>query len=144
MPRRPAIVTWLSLAVLLLGAANLLAVYGAVTRRLLLAELSLVLPLGVLAAGSAVWGVVFTALGWGLLGLREWARRWMLAAFPLYEVMLIGQQIAFAQGAYERGRLPFAALTGAALAGLVVLVLTHRATRRAFMPDVSSDKEPED
>ncbi len=144
MQRRPAAVTWLSLVVLLLGAANLLAVYGAATRRPVLGGLNLALPLGLLAASAAVWGVLFAALSWGLFTLREWARLGTLAAFPLYEVLLIGQQIAFARGEYERGRLPFAVMTGAALAGLAVLVLTHRATRRAFMPDESNYKEPED
>lgn len=130
--QRPRIVTWLALLVLLIGVANLLGAYGLLGRwRVLIgAELSLS-PWGLLIP-AAVWGVGWGVLAWGLWTLRPWARRATLLAFPLYELMLIGRRLVFAQSVYARGRLPCAAGLGLLATVLVITVLTRPRVRRAF------------
>lgn len=139
---RPAVVTWLAGAVLLLAGANGLAAAGGVTRWPLLASLEMALPPWALVAPAAVWGAAWLIVAWGLWRLRPWAWRAALLAFPLYELIVIGQQTAFARGAYERGRLPFSAGLALLLTGIVAFVLTRRRVREAFGPTGGAERSP--
>ncbi len=147
--KHPAVVTWLALTVFVLAAANLIGLYGGLAQRPMLRSLDLSLPPGAIIATRGIWGVAWLALGWGLWRLCPLARRAAIAAFPLYELTLIGQQALFAQGAYERGRLPFAIGVAVLATGTAVFVLTHPRVRRAFEGPAPGgedrpDKEPEE
>ena len=133
--RRPTAVTWLAIAVFLLSVVNLGGVYAGLTRRSVFATLDLSLPIWVIAASGGVWGIVWLAVTWGLWRLRPWARRAMLAVFPLYEIITIGRQVIFAQGPYESGRLPFAVGVAILLVLAISFTLTRPRIRRAFEPD---------
>ena len=129
--KHPAAVTWLALAVFVLAAVNLIGVYGGLMQQPMLRGLDLSLPPE------------------GLWRLCPLARRAVIAAFPLYELTWIGQQALFAQGAYERGRLPFAIGVAVLATGTAMLILTHPHVRRAFEGPAPGgedrpDKEPEE
>jgi hypothetical protein len=140
--RRPVVVTWLAVAVLLLAGANGLAAVGGAARWPLLTSLDMTLPPWVLVAPAAVWGAIWLVTAWGLWRLRAWARWALMLAFPLYEIVVIGQQTVFARGGYERGRLPFAAGMAVLLTGAVVFILTRRRVREAFRPTGDTEDSP--
>ena len=133
--KRPTTVTCLAIAVFLLSMANLGSAYVGITRRTLFSTLDLSLPLWVATTLGGLWGVVWLAMGWGLWRLKPWARRAMLAVFPLYEIITIGRQVIFARGPYERGRLPFAIGVAILLVLVISFTLTRPRIRRAFEPD---------
>lgn len=130
--KRPRLVTWLALLVLLLGVANLIGAYGLLLRWQALTLVELSLPLWALLAPAAVWGVIWPVLALGLWGLRPWARLGVMFGFPLYELILVGRQVVFAQGAYSRGALPLKAALALALTAIIIVVLTRPRIRRAF------------
>jgi hypothetical protein len=140
--RRPAFVTWLAVAVLLLAGANGLAAVGGAVRWPLLTSLELTLPPWALVAPAAVWGAIWLIIAFGLWRLRAWARWALMLAFPLYEIIVIGQQTVFARGGYERGRLPFAAGLAVLLTGAVVFLMTRRRVREAFRPTGDTEDSP--
>ncbi len=131
-PKRPAFVTWLAVAVFLLGTANLGGVYAGISRWAVFAPLNLTLPLWVLISIRGVWGLGWIVMAVGLWRLAGWARRAVLIAFPLYEAVMIGLQVLTAQGGYERARLPFAAGLAVALTAAVIYGLTRAHIREAF------------
>lgn len=147
--KHPAAVTWLALAVFVLAAVNLIGVYGGLMQQPMLRGLDLSLPPEAIIVARGIWGMAWLALGWGLWRLCPLARRAVIAAFPLYELTWIGQQALFAQGAYERGRLPFAIGVAVLATGTAMLILTHPHVRRAFEGPAPGgedrpDKEPEE
>lgn len=129
---RPAFVTWLAVAVFLLGVANLAGVYAGLSRWEVFAPLNLTLPLWALMLIRGVWGLGWIALAGGLWGLARWARLAALIAFPLYEAVMIGLQALLARGDYERARLPFAVITAVVLTIALTYGLTRPRIRRAF------------
>lgn len=143
-PNRPLIVTWLALAVLLLSAANLAALAGGIVRRTVLAPLDLSVPLGILIGLRVLWGVIWLAVAVGLWWCIPWARLVTLVAFPIYELVFIGQQALFAQGGYERGRLPFAIGLGLLATGIILFILTRPRVRDAFAHPAPDETKPEE
>ncbi len=141
--RRPASVTWLALAVFVLAMANLFGAASGITRRALFATLDLALPLWAIVATAGAWGIAWLALGWGLWRLRPAARPATMLAFALYALMEFCQQALFAQGGYERGRLPFVAAMSVLAAGVAIFVLTRPGVRRAFN-ETGPNKEPDE
>ncbi|HOA23478.1 MAG TPA: hypothetical protein PK801_08195 [Aggregatilineales bacterium] len=139
--KRPRVVTWLAVLVLIVGVANLLGAYGLASRWRVLTSLEMTLPPWGLLIPALVWGVGWLVLAWGLWRLRPWAWWGTLIAFPLYELMLIGRQVFFVRAAYARGRLPFAAGLAVAVTALVIFVLTRRGVRQAFESRQSTAEE---
>lgn len=131
-PKRPFLVTLLAVVVFLLSALSWGQAAYALARRAFLNALDLSIPLWVIAASGLVWGVIFLITAWGLWTLRAWARIAAIVSFVLYPIVTLGLQVAFAQGVYERGRLPFMAAISALIAGLVALILTRRRIRASF------------
>jgi hypothetical protein len=138
--KRPAFVTWLAWAVLILGAVNLGRVYAGWTRRDVYATLDLSLPIWLPMLSGGMWGLIWLAMAWGLWRRLPWARRWMLIAFPVYELMVIGEQAVFARGAYERGRLVFAIGLAVGLTLFIGLMLNRPRIRQAFVHDDGQDE----
>lgn len=130
--KRPRVVTWLALLVLLLGVANLIGTWGLLVRWQVLTLVDLSLPLWALLVPAVVWGVIWPVIAMGLWGLRPWARLGVLIGFPLYELILVGRQVLFAQGAYSRSALPFKAAFALLLTASIIFVLTRPRIRRAF------------
>ncbi len=131
MPR-PRSVTFLALAVLLLGAFRLIGAVSALRAYDLLGQLPSSLPPAVLLVGNAVWAVVFIALGLGLWRLKMWARRGLLAAATLYLAQHWLERLLFARSDYARATIPFdLVLDGLSLA-LVWGALLRRRVRQCF------------
>jgi len=138
--KRPVFVTWLAWAVLILGTVNLGRVYAGWTRHDLYATLNLSLPLWLPMVSGGLWGLIWLAMAWGLWWCLPWAGRWMPVIFPIYELMVIGEQAIFARGNYERGRLAFAAGLAIILALIIGLMLNRPRIRQAFIRDDGQDE----
>lgn len=131
MPR-PRSVTFLALAVLLLGGYRALGAISALAGYDLLRQLPSSLPPAVLLASNAFWGLVFLALGLGVWRLKTWARRGLLAAMTLYLAQGWVERLLFARSDYARATIPFdLVLDGVSLA-LVWGTLLRRRARQSF------------
>jgi hypothetical protein len=111
---------------------NLVGVIAALRRWPMYAALDLSLPLWVLTAFRAVWGVTWLATAWGLWRVAAWARKGLFFTLPLYLLLVLGQQAIFVRGDYERGHLPFLAGISALSVVLVAFILTRKRIRQAF------------
>jgi hypothetical protein len=131
-PKRPLAVTMLAVVVLLLSATNLIGAYAGLSRWPTFASFSLSIPLGALIALHGLWGLVWLAVAWGLWRAARWSRGAALVAFPLYSLMVIGEQILLVQGAYERGRLPFLVVSIVVVNLIILGVMTRPGIVRAF------------
>jgi hypothetical protein len=130
--KRPLLVTLLAAVVFLLSAADFGRAVVALLRRPTLIALNLSIPLWLVAGSGAAWGIVWLAESWGLWALQPRARAAAIILFVLYPITMLGMQAIYAQGAYERDRLPFEAITSALLAGLVALILSRPGIRQSF------------
>lgn len=131
-PKRPLLVTLLAVVVFSLSAASFASLIAGLVRWQTFVNLDMSLPLWLLTAPGAVWGLVWLAFAWGLWRLLSWARRGTIICWVAYQVMVIGQQVLFAQGDYERNRLPFAIGAAILLTALLITSLTHPRVREAF------------
>jgi hypothetical protein len=141
--KRPVFVTWLAVAVFLLGVVNLGGVYAGISRWEVFAPLNLTLPLWALILIRGVWGLGWIVTAGGLWRLAGWARRAVLIAFPLYEAVMIGLPALLAQAGYERARLPFAAGLAVVLTAALAYGLTRMHIRQAFETHHTGEKDYE-
>jgi hypothetical protein len=130
--KRPSLVTWLGIGVLLLSAANFLTAISTLMRREILEGLTLSIPFSMLVGLHVVWGILWLIIVWGWWRLKAWARLALPLAFLLYEVTIIGQQMIFARQAYARGRLPFALATAALGIAIIIWIVTRPRVRQIF------------
>lgn len=137
---RPVFVTYLAWVVLILGMVNLGRVYDGLTRHALYASLNLSLPLWLPVLSGGLWGLIWLAMAWGLWRCLPWAGRWMPVIFPIYELMVIGEQAIFARGSYERGRLLFAVGLAISLALIIALMFNRPRIRQVFVHDERQDE----
>ena len=131
-PKRPASVTWLAAIVFLLALTHLGSVPYALTRWNVRATLNTSFPMWIRIGLSGLWGGMWLALAGGLWSLRRWGRRLTLFLAPAYAVYMIGWDLIFVRGTYERGQVGCAALLALAGTGCVSIILTRPRVRRAF------------
>lgn len=129
---RPFLVTLLAGVVLLLSVVNGGIATVALTRWETLSALSLSIPLWLVAGSGILWAAVWLAEAWGLWRLLSPARPAGMILFVLYPIHMLAMQAIFARGVYERGQLPFSAITSALVAGAVALILTRPDIRDLF------------
>jgi hypothetical protein len=130
--KRPFLVTLLAGAVLFLAIANGGRAAVALSRWPALSALTLAIPLWLVAGSGVVWGIAWLVECWGLWMLKPRARAAAMILFVLYPIHMLGMVAIFAQGAYERDRLPSAVITAAIAAGLVAFSLSRPGLRQAF------------
>jgi hypothetical protein len=130
--KRPLFVTLLAVVVFSLSAANLASLVVGLARWQTLDDLGLSLPLWLIMVSGGAWGLIWLAIAWGLWKLLPWARWTTIVCLIVYQVMVIGQQGLFAQGDYERSRLPFAMGISILSTALVIIGLTRPGVRQAF------------
>ena len=117
--RRPLSVTWLSILVFVLGLMEWTRAATLFTRRSLLVELDVSLPLLYAIVSAAGWGGVLLAAGVGLWRLAGWGRWLALAAVTGSQAQAWLDRVLFARSDYAQ------LSTGFALGvTLIVLVLT--------------------
>lgn len=131
-PKRPLFVTLLAVVVFSLSATSFAGFAVGLARWQIYANWDLSLPLWLPIALGGVWGLVWLVIGWGLWRLLAWARRTTIVCLVVYQVMVIGQQGLFAQGDYERGRLPLVIGMAILLTALVIVGLMHPRVRQVF------------
>ena len=131
-PKRPLAVTTLAVVVLLLSVTNLIGAYAGLSRWPTFASLSFSIPLWALIALHGLWGLVWLGVAWGLLRTMRWSRGATLVAFPLYSLIVIGEEIFLVQGVYERGRLLFLVVLIVVVNLIVLGVMTRPGVMRAF------------
>lgn len=122
--RRPGLVTWFSLGVLILSAIFLIRF----TAALQLPDLPLTVPAGYLALTGAIWGVAGTLLSYGLFTGKGWGRAalpWGVSAFLVWYWI---DRILFTRSEYAARSWPFALLLTAL--GLVWMLWMMR--RKGF------------
>jgi hypothetical protein len=139
-PKRPLLVTLLAVVVFSLSAAGFASLVAGLARWQTFTGLSLSLPLWLLIAFGGMWGVIWLVVAWGLWRLLPWAWHTTIACWIVYQVMIIGQQVLFARGDYERDRLPFAIGVTILLTVLLIAGLTLPRVRQAF--GKSNDQRP--
>ncbi len=142
--KRPAIVTCLALVVFFLAVANLGSIYFGLAHRSLFASLRLSLPYWVPILLNGAWGILWIVVAWGLWRLLPWARQALMLVFPSYTLGRIGLQLMFAQGDYERGRLPFLSGVALALSMLLIFGMTRPRIQQAFEGMDAEDPIPTD
>ncbi len=131
-PKRPLFVTLLAIAVFSLSAASFASLVVGLARWQIFVDLGLSLPLWLLMASGGVWGLVWLVVTWGLWRLLSWARRTTIICLIVYQVMMIGQQVLFMRGDYERDRLPFVISITILVIALVIAGLMRPRVRQAF------------
>ena len=130
--KRPLFVTLLAVVVFSLSAASFASLAVGLARWQIYADWGLSLPLWLPIALGGVWGLAWLVVGWGLWRLLAWAHRTTIVCLVVYQVMVIGQQGLFAQGDYERGRLPFVIGMAILLTALAIVGLMRPRVRQAF------------
>ncbi|MBN1310881.1 MAG: hypothetical protein JXB30_05620 [Anaerolineae bacterium] len=131
-PKRPLFVTLLAVAVFILSVAGFTGLAVGLARRHIFTELNLALPFWLLLTSGGIWGIIWLGVAWGLWRLLSWSRRAAIVCFIMYQIMFIGQQGLFAQGEYERARLPFVIGAAVLLSALVIFGLTRPRVQQAF------------
>lgn len=134
-PKRPLFVTLLAAVVFSLSAASFASLAVGLARWQFLVDRDLSVPLCLLLAWGGLWGAVWLAIAWGLWRLLSWARQGTIICWIVYQVMVIGRQVLFAQGDYERDRLPFAIGMAILFTVLVTAGLMSPRVRQAFGRD---------
>ena len=142
--KRPPLVTWLSVAVLILSLANLVAFVGGLMRQSLLLSLNLSLPVWWLEGFAAIWAGIWLVLAYGLFRMLPWARLGTMIALPLYGLMNLGQVIFFARGTYERLRLPFVLVSTVLLTGVMLFLLSRMQVRQVAENAIEEVEKPEE
>lgn len=126
--RRPALVTWLSLGVLILAVVY----WAGFVAGLSLPGLPFAVPASYLLIRNAAWGT------WGLVAAlsaffgKPWAPRLISWGGLAYLAWYWGDRLLLAQSDYARSSAPQAAFLSVAAAGAAAFVLRRRSVRRYF------------
>ena len=112
--KRPRSVFCFALAVLYLGAVNLIRARLALRGESFVASLPLTMPLPYLAASAMVWGSVFCIAAFGVWRLWPWARKLTLGAIVIYQLHIWINHFLFDTSDYARQVWPFQAGVSAA------------------------------
>ena len=147
--RRPALtrpqkwVIALALLALGLGLANLVRGGVALRYASLLPELPTTVPLAVVAATGAFWGVAWITCAVGLARFRPWGQRGTLATASLYEINVWINHLLFDASDYARQARPWDLLLTALLLSLVWGSLSLHSVREVFVPSRINSQEAE-
>lgn len=131
-PPRPLFVTALAVVVFLLSVMSFAAVATGILRWPVYSTLPVTWPLQTLIALNAIWGIVWLIESLGLWCLWPLARRAGIVFSLLYPITILGHQVVFTQGTYERAQLPLAITCALLWVAFVAIGLTRRTIRRAF------------
>ncbi len=131
-PCRPWTLWALSLAVLLVGAANLALALDHAWHAGRYRALGVSYPPLLRAAFALGWAALLLALGLGLARRRRWARRWLVLALSNYGAFGVLWTIGFARADFARQRIAFQAVLVVLLVGAAAWVMRWRRVRAAF------------
>lgn len=131
-PRRPWTLWALSLAVLLVGAANLALALDHALHAGRYRELGVSYPPLLRAAFALGWAALLLALGLGLALRRGWARRWIVLALSNYGAFSVLWSIGFARADFARQCIAFQVMLVVVLVGMAAWVMRWRRVRAAF------------
>ena len=127
-PPRPAPVTWLGCAGLILAALSLVRLVLSLS----LPPLPLTVPPAYLSITGAVGGGLGLAVGAGLIAGRRWAYRAAAFFAPALVVWYWADRLLLVRTDFAQRTWPMAALGSGILLGLVTYALTRPSTRRYF------------
>lgn len=130
--RRPLSVTWLSVLVFILGLMEWTRAATLFTRRSLLVELDVSLPLPYAIVSAAGWGGVLLAAGVGLWRLNRWGRWLALAAVTGSQAQAWFDRILFARSDYSQLSTGFALGVTLIVLALTWGILWRPSARKAF------------
>lgn len=126
--RRPALVTWLSLGFLALGAIYLLRLVGG----LMAPDLPLTVPHWYPPLTGGVWGLAWCAVALATFAGRRWARQAILVGGGAFLLWYWLDRLAFVRSDYGLRTMPFSA--GLTLLGMVLTfaILRQSAVQHYF------------
>lgn len=130
--RRPATVTWLALAVLILSAVCLLRAARVFLDSAYLAQLSLSVSPVYLGVSGLGCGAALGAAAIGLWRLRPWGRWLALGGVSLYHLLAWINRVVFDASTYSRQVWPWAAAATVLGVGLTWGVLFWPGIRAVF------------
>ncbi|MCJ7676856.1 MAG: hypothetical protein MUO35_03955 [Anaerolineales bacterium] len=126
--RRPAVVSWLSLGVLSLGAIYLIRMAGG----LMAPDLPLSVPRGYLPVTGAVWGLGWVTAAAALFTGRRWAPRMLAVLGTAFLMWYWADRMLFVRSEHALRTLPFSLALTAVGTALVLLALRQPSVRRYF------------
>jgi len=135
--RRPLRVALLSLLVFISGGTQWIRASGLFTRRTLLTELDVSLPLPYAILSAVVWGGLLLAAAIGLWRLHRWGRRLGLIAVTGSQVQSWLDRLLFARSDYEQISTGFALSLTLILLALTWGVLFWPSVRIHFDPSTT-------
>lgn len=133
-PRRPRLLWLFALILATIAVANLALALDHVCHADRYRALGVAYPPLLRAGWGTMWAVVLLSVAAGLIGRRQWARRWAVLAVSNYAALSVLWPIGFARADFARQRLPFQTVLATGLALGAWWVMRRQDVRAAFAP----------